>query len=82
MHYILQLASMPSEAAVRKIIESNKLKDTKILPQTRNNSTNYILVTGSFAARSEADAKAKEIKSQYGISAWIRKAKDLTDRVQ
>ena len=81
-HYILQLASMPTESAVKKIIESNQLKETKILPQTRNKLTNYILVTGSFAARSDADARAKEIKSQYGISVWIRKVKDLTDRVQ
>ncbi|WP_040725046.1 SPOR domain-containing protein [Thiomicrorhabdus sp. Kp2] len=81
-HYILQLASMPTESAVKKIIESNQLKETKILPQTRNKLTNYILVTGSFAARSDADARAKEIKSQYGISVWIRKVKDLTGRIQ
>ncbi|MDX1352554.1 MAG: SPOR domain-containing protein [Thiomicrorhabdus sp.] len=81
-HYTLQLASMPSEEAVRKIIESKQLKETKVIPQTRNKATNYILVTGSFATRNEADALAKKIKSQFGISAWIRQVKDLTGRVQ
>lgn len=81
-HYILQLASMPNEAGAQQIIKSNQLQDAKVIPQTRNNATNYILVTGSFANRNDADKLAKEVKSKYGISAWIRQVKDLTSRVQ
>lgn len=81
-HYILQLASMPNEAGAQQIIKSNQLQDAKLIPQTRNNATNYILVTGSFANRNDADSLAKEVKSKYGISAWIRQVKDLTNRIQ
>lgn len=81
-HYILQLASMTDAAALNKIVKNNQLKDTKILPQIRNNVTTYVLVTGSFADRANADALAKTIKSQSGITPWIRKAGDLANRVQ
>lgn len=82
MHYILQLASMPDADSLKKIAIKNQLKDTKVLPQTRNNVTNYVLVTGSFADRAAADALAKEIKSNTGITPWIRKVRDLSSRVQ
>ncbi|WEJ63733.1 SPOR domain-containing protein [Thiomicrorhabdus lithotrophica] len=81
-HYILQLASMTDAAALNKIVKNNQLKDTKVLPQTRNNVTTYVLVTGSFADRANADALAKTIKSQSGITPWIRKASDLANRIQ
>ncbi|BCN93366.1 hypothetical protein THMIRHAM_11510 [Thiomicrorhabdus immobilis] len=82
MHYILQLASMPDADSLKKIAAKNQLKDAKILPQTRNNVTNYVLVTGSFANRDAADALAKEIKSSTGITPWVRKVRDLSSRVQ
>ena len=81
-HYVLQLASMTDAAALNKIVKNNQLKDTRILPQTRNNVTTYVLVTGSFADRANADALAKTIKSQSGITPWIRKARDLANRIQ
>ncbi|MEA1988377.1 MAG: SPOR domain-containing protein [Pseudomonadota bacterium] len=81
-HYVLQLASMTEAAALNEIVKNNQLKDTKILPQTRNNVTTYVLVTGSFADRANADALAKQIKSQSGITPWIRKARDLANRIQ
>jgi len=81
-HYVLQLASMTEATALNKIVKNNQLKDTKILPQTRNNVTTYVLVTGSFADRANADALAKKIKSQSGITPWIRKARDLANRIQ
>ncbi|QCU90124.1 SPOR domain-containing protein [Thiomicrorhabdus sediminis] len=80
-HYVLQLASMPDVNSLKKIIRSKSLTDTRILPQTRNDLTNYILVTGSFASRDDADRLAKKIKSETGISPWIRKAVDLSQRL-
>lgn len=80
-HYVLQLASMPDVNSLKKIIRSKSLTDTRILPQTRNDLTNYILVTGSFASRDDADRLAKKIKSETGISPWIRKAADLSQRL-
>ncbi|WP_321323344.1 SPOR domain-containing protein [Thiomicrorhabdus sp.] len=81
-NYILQLASMPTQKAAQKMISSRELNDAKVLPQTRNKSTNYIVVTGSLASRAEADKLAKEIKSKYGINPWIRQVNDLVGRVQ
>ncbi|WP_029407544.1 SPOR domain-containing protein [Thiomicrorhabdus sp. Milos-T2] len=82
MHYILQLASMPDADSLKKIVSKNQLKDTKVLPQTRNNLTNYVLVSGSFADRAKANALAKEIKTNTGITPWIRKVRDLSSRIQ
>lgn len=82
MHYILQLASMPDAESLKKMISKNQLKDTKVLPQTRNNVTNYVLVTGSFAERTKANALAKEIKAKTGITPWVRKVRDLSSRIQ
>lgn len=81
-HYILQLASMPEVSSLNKIVDSKDLKETKILPQTRGDITNYVLVTGSFMSRDEANKLAKKIKTQTGVSPWVRKVKDLTERLQ
>ncbi len=82
MHYTLQLASMPEAHSLQKIINKHQLKDVKILPQTRKEVTNYVLITGSFSDRALANELAKKIKSESGISPWVRKIKDLTSRIQ
>jgi len=81
-HYILQLASMPEEASLKKIANAKQLKDVRIVPQTRKGVTNYVLLTGSFVEKSKANELAKKIKSETGISPWIRKVKDLSGRIQ
>lgn len=81
-YYILQLASMPDTASLTKLIDSKKLKGTKIIPQTRNDLTNYVLVTDALANKAEAYKLAKKIKSESGISPWVRKVQDLTKRIQ
>ncbi|MCF6345454.1 MAG: SPOR domain-containing protein [Thiomicrorhabdus sp.] len=82
MHYTLQLSSMPDAHSLQKIIDKHQLKEVRKLPQTRNGVTNYVLITGSFSDKSSANALAKKIKSELGISPWIRKIKNLTSRVQ
>ena len=82
MHYTLQLASMPEAHSLQQIINKHQLKEVKILPQTRNDVTNYVLITGSFSNRILANELAKKIKSESGISPWVRKIKDLTSRIQ
>jgi len=82
MHYTLQLASMPDESSLQKMANKKQLRDIRILPQTRNDVTNYVLITGSFSDRNSATQLAKEIKSEFGISPWIRKIKDLSSRVK
>ncbi|GAB6070292.1 hypothetical protein JCM30760_13890 [Thiomicrorhabdus hydrogeniphila] len=81
-NFVLQLASVPNQKAAEKLISSKGLKDAKALPQTRNKETNYIVVTGSLEKRAEADKLAQNIKSNYGITPWIRNIEDLVKRVQ
>ncbi len=82
LHYTLQLASMPDQKSVEKIVSKKGLKNVKIIPQTRNDTMNYVLITGSFADRKAADQFAKEYKMEFGISPWVRKIKDITARVK
>lgn len=82
MHYTLQLASMPEAYSLQEIINKHQLKKTRIVPQTRQGVTNHVLITGSFSDRDLAKALAKKIKSESGISPWVRKIKDISSRVQ
>jgi len=82
LHYTLQLASMPEVHSLKEIVAKKQLQNVRIVPQTRNGVTNYVLVTGSFADRKQANELAKKIKSESGISPWIRKVKDLSARLQ
>ena len=82
MHYTLQLASMPEAHSLQQIINKHQLKEGRILPQTRKGITNYVLITGSFSDRALANELAKKIKTESGISPWVRKIKDLTSRIQ
>ncbi len=81
-HYTLQLASMPDQQSVEAIVRKKSLTDVRIIPQTRNETTNYILLTGSFTSRKAADEFAKQYKMEFGISPWVRKVKDITVRVK
>jgi len=80
-NYILQLASMPELDGAEKVKSKKKLEKAKIIPQNRKGSLTYILVTGSFKDRSDAEKLAKGIKSTLGISPWIRQVEDLTRRI-
>ncbi len=80
-HYTLQLASMPEAHSLKEIVQKKQLQNTKIVPQTRNGVTSYVLITGSFSDRKEAKALAQKVKSEYGISPWVRKVKDLSSRL-
>lgn len=82
LHYTLQLASMPKQQSLEAIVRKKSLTDVRIIPQTRSGTTNYILVTGSFASRKAANEFAKQYKMEFGISPWVRKVKDITVRVK
>jgi septal ring-binding cell division protein DamX len=80
-HYILQLASMADKQALLTMVMQKGLPDTKIVAQTRQDATRYVLLTGSFPSRSEVNSRASTIKNEFGISPWIRKVGDLTARL-
>lgn len=80
-HYILQLASMPNQDSLNKIVRNKQLKETKIVPQTRKGVTNYVLLTGSYANKKDAQKLANQIKSESGVTPWIRQVQDLTRRI-
>lgn len=80
-HYILQLASMYDEKSLQRMIKDREIKDGKIIPQERNGKLGYVLVTGSFADRNQADELSRSIKKETGISPWRRKVGDLLKRI-
>mgnify|MGYP001954369801 FL=1 len=62
-HYILQLASMTDKQALLKMTKQKGLKDSRIVEQMRNKSVRYVLVTGSFANRNDANQLSRNIKN-------------------
>lgn len=80
-HYVLQLASMADKQALEKMVMQKGMSETRIVMQKRQDDVRYVLLTGSYANRADAGARAKELKERFGISPWVRKAKDLTTKL-
>lgn len=82
LNHTLQLASMSERSALQSMIDKKGLSGAKIIPQERNGKTQYVLISGSYADRKEAEAAARTYQSQHKISPWIRKIKDLSSKVK
>lgn len=80
-NYTLQLASMQERSSVKKMIREKGLDGAKIIPLERKGEAYYVLLTGSYASRTEADKAAKRYKQNFGISPWVRKIKDLSSKL-
>ncbi|NCN43121.1 MAG: hypothetical protein CO158_00785 [Piscirickettsiaceae bacterium CG_4_9_14_3_um_filter_43_564] len=80
-NYTLQLASMSERSSVEKMIEQSKLQGARIIPLKRNGEAYYVLLSGSYESRSEADKAAQRYKNNFGISPWVRKIKDLSSKL-
>lgn len=80
-HYVLQLASMSDRNALQTMVRQKGLADTYTVIQQRNDATRFVLLTGSFKSRAEANQASKAMKANYGISPWVRKMKDLSVRL-
>lgn len=81
-NFTLQLASMTDRASVQKMIDAKNLHGAKIIPQERDGEKNFVLISGSYAKRQQAENAAQSYKSKLKISPWIRKIKDLSSRVK
>lgn len=80
-NYTLQLASMTDKQQLETFKRRKGITEGKIIPQHAKGQTRYVLVLGSYASKGEAGNQARKIKSQKGISPWVRKIKDLTARL-
>jgi len=80
-NYTLQLASMVDKNMLQRFKQRKKLERAKIIPQKHGEVVRYVLIEGSYATRSEADNRSRQLKQEVGISPWIRKIKDLTSRL-
>jgi len=80
-NYTLQLASMTDKHMLIQFKQRKKLSQAKIIPQKRSGQMRYVLIDGSYATRSEAENRARQINRDIGVSPWIRKVKDLTARL-
>lgn len=81
-NYTLQLASMDERQSIMNMIEKHQLQNTRVIPQTKDGNTRYVLVTESIDSKAQANKIARTFKAEYGISPWVRKIKDLTRRVE
>lgn len=81
-NYTLQLASMKDRGSVQQMIDNKQLHGTKIIPQSRSGQKNFVLITGSYSSRKDAENAARTYQSSFKISPWIRKIKDLSSRVK
>lgn len=79
--FTLQLASMPTEEAIAQIKNQHNLSDARIVPQHRDGRLNYVLISGAFAERSQANQASEQIKNATGISPWIRRIRDVSANV-
>jgi len=81
-NHTLQLASMQERSSVQKLIDSKNLQGAKIIPQLRNGENYFVVVSGSYDSKSEARKAAAMYKADFNISPWIRKMRDITNRVE
>jgi len=85
------LKSLPVESLVLQLGSSTKASDLSqqgakirknpdmahVISVKANGSTRYILVYGGFATREEAKQSADDIKSELGVTPWVRRAGDV-----
>ena len=81
-NYTLQLASMSEQSSIRKMIADKSLQGTKVVPQQRGDEVSYVLISGSYANRKEANNASAQYKANFGITPWVRKIKDLSAKVK
>ncbi|WP_319557558.1 SPOR domain-containing protein [Thiomicrorhabdus sp.] len=81
--YILQLASSTKKSDLQRIVDNKKIKQVEILPQTtKQGGVRYILVSRqAFEEKALASDAAKKMKTNFGISPWIRQFEDLSRRL-
>jgi hypothetical protein len=80
-HFVLQLASMPERSGIEQVIADKRIQNGRIIPQIRDGRQSFLLVVGSHAQRAQANQMAIDIKDNAGISPWIRRVRDLSNRV-
>jgi septal ring-binding cell division protein DamX len=80
-NYVLQLASMSDRESLQKIITDKKILGARIVPQIREGNQTYILLVGSHPERTDANQHSIRIKKDTGISPWVRRVKDVTNRI-
>ncbi|HEY9017496.1 SPOR domain-containing protein [Thiomicrospira sp.] len=81
-HYVLQLASMQERAGIEKIIADKNIKNAQIIPQIRDGKQSYVLVLGPYSQRTQANQASIEVKEETKISPWIRRVRDLSNRLE
>lgn len=81
-NFTLQLASMKTAKDLQRLVANKNLKNTKILPQVRRGTVNYILLLDAVKDRDSAENIAADIKKQTGISPWIRKIQDIQTKLK
>ncbi len=80
-NYTLQLASMRDKESLQKFIKDKSLTNSKIIHQQHSSGLRHVVITGSYANRRDANKARHEYSEKYGVSPWVRKMKDIQDRV-
>lgn len=80
-NYTLQLASMRDKESLQKFIKDKSLTNSKIIHQQHSSGLRHVVITGSYLNRRDANKARHEHSEKYGVSPWVRKMKDIQDRV-
>ncbi|KUJ72140.1 SPOR domain-containing protein [Thiomicrospira sp. WB1] len=80
-HYTLQLASMSNQRSVERLMEQKGLQGAKVVPLLRNGETYFVLLSGGYDNRNEADQAAERYKQQFDISPWVRRVQDIRSKL-
>ncbi|WP_019896450.1 SPOR domain-containing protein [Hydrogenovibrio halophilus] len=81
-NYTLQLASMSDQRSVKRIVEQKGLEGAKVIPLTRNGERYFVLLSGRYASRDDADQAAERYKQQFDISPWVRRVQDIRSKLE
>ena len=83
-HYLLQWLALSGKDAADQYVEQHQLKDTiKIYRRAQSGSVLFLIVSGDFANREEADA-AKQSYEHAGIvdMPWIKPIKAVKNDIK
>lgn len=81
-NYTLQLASFSDKFSAEKMIIDKSLQGSHIISQQYKSTKKYVVVSGSYPDKKSAHQAASQYKSNFGISPWVRKMKDISAKVK
>jgi len=81
-NYTLQLASFTDKYAAEKMIKDKSLQGSHIIGQHYKTSKKYVVLSGSYLNKKQAHQAARQYKTNFNLSPWVRKMKDISAKAK